>query len=332
MPFRPGLPPLRRRLRRPRLLIVDDIADNRTILARRFERKGYAITEADGGQRALDLIEQGSFDLVLLDVMMPEMDGLEVLRRIRERHSPVALPVIMVTAKSQSEDVVEALGLGANDYVTKPVDFAVALARANTQVGRKRAEEGVRQANEALQQANDDLERRVAERTAKLVSANEQLQLEMAHRQKSEARVEYLAHHDPLTGLGNRVLFAEQVSEALARGRRQGKSLAVLVLGLDGFKNVNDTLGHAVGDALLNAAADRLRASLGEPDRLARLGGDEFAILQIRTSNRAAPRAWVSGSSTCSPGPSWWTVTTSSSAPASASLSPPTPIPTRSSS
>ena len=233
----------------PRLLIVDDIADNRTILARRFERKGYAITEADGGQRALDLIEQGSFDLVLLDVMMPEMDGLEVLRRIRERHSPVALPVIMVTAKSQSEDVVEALGLGANDYVTKPVDFAVALARANTQVGRKRAEEGVRQANEALQQANDDLERRVAERTAKLVSANEQLQLEMAHRQKSEARVEYLAHHDPLTGLGNRVLFAEQVSEALARGRRQGESLAVLVLGLDGFKNVNDTLGHAIGDA-----------------------------------------------------------------------------------
>ena len=265
----------------PRLLIVDDIADNRTILARRFERKGYAITEADGGQRALDLIEQGSFDLVLLDVMMPEMDGLEVLRRIRERHSPVALPVIMVTAKSQSEDVVEALGLGANDYVTKPVDFAVALARANTQVGRKRAEEGVRQANEALQQANDDLERRVAERTAKLVSANEQLQLEMAHRQKSEARVEYLAHHDPLTGLGNRVLFAEQVSEALARGRRQGESLAVLVLGLDGFKNVNDTLGHAVGDALLNAAADRLRASLGESDKLARLGGDEFAILQI---------------------------------------------------
>jgi diguanylate cyclase (GGDEF)-like protein len=266
---------------KPRLLIVDDIADNRAILARRFERKGYAITEADGGQRALDLIAQGSFDLVLLDVMMPEMDGLEVLRRIREEHSSVALPVIMVTAKSQSEDVVEALGLGANDYVTKPVDFAVALARANTQVGRKRAEEGIRQVNEALRQANDELERRVAERTAKLVSANEQLQLEIAHRQKSEAKVEYLAHHDPLTGLGNRVLFAEQLGEALARGRRQGESLAVLVLGLDGFKNVNDTLGHAVGDALLNAAADRLRGSIRELDRLARLGGDEFAILQI---------------------------------------------------
>jgi diguanylate cyclase (GGDEF)-like protein len=266
---------------KPRLLIVDDIADNRAILARRFERKGYAITEADGGRRALDLIAQGSFDLVLLDVMMPEMDGLEVLRRIREEHSSVALPVIMVTAKSQSEDVVEALQLGANDYVTKPVDFAVALARANTQVGRKRAEEGIRQVNEALRQANDELERRVAERTAKLVSANEQLQLEIAHRQKSEAKVEYLAHHDPLTGLGNRVLFAEQLSEALARGRRQGESLAVLVLGLDGFKNVNDTLGHAVGDALLNAAADRLRGSIRELDRLARLGGDEFAILQI---------------------------------------------------
>src|SRR5215212_5970237 len=139
---------------KPRLLIVDDIADNRTVLARRFERRGFEISEADRGQRALDLIAQENFDLVLLDVMMPEMDGIEVLKRIREHHSSVALPVIMVTAKSQSEDVVQALQLGANDYVTKPVDFAVALARANTQIGRKRAEEEAACATEALRVAN----------------------------------------------------------------------------------------------------------------------------------------------------------------------------------
>jgi diguanylate cyclase (GGDEF)-like protein len=268
-------------LAKPRLLIVDDIADNRTVLARRFERRGFEISEADRGQRALDLIAQENFDLVLLDVMMPEMDGFEVLKRIREHHSSVALPVIMVTAKSQSEDVVQALELGANDYVTKPVDFAVALARVSAQVGRKRAEEGVRQANEALRQANDDLERRVAERTAKLVSANEQLQLEIEHRQKSEAKVEYLAHHDPLTGLANRVLLGEQLDQALAHMRRTRDSLAVLFLDLDGFKSVNDTLGHTVGDALLKAVAERLRESVRDTDKVARLGGDEFAILQV---------------------------------------------------
>jgi diguanylate cyclase (GGDEF)-like protein len=280
-------------LAKPRLLIVDDIADNRTILARRFERRGFEISEADRGQRALDLIAQENFDLVLLDVMMPEMDGFEVLKRIREHHSSVALPVIMVTAKSQSEDVVQALELGANDYVTKPVDFAVALARVNAQVGRKRAEEGVRQANEALRQANDDLERRVAERTAKLVSANEQLQLEIEHRQKSEAKVEYLAHHDPLTGLANRVLLGEQLDQALAHMRRTRDSLAVLFLDLDGFKSVNDTLGHTIGDALLKAVAERLRESVRDTDKVARLGGDEFAILQVseQQPNNAASLA-----------------------------------------
>jgi diguanylate cyclase (GGDEF)-like protein len=266
---------------RPRLLIVDDIADNRAILARRFQRRGFDITEAEDGHRALALIKENSYDLVFLDVMMPDIDGLEVLKRIREQHSQVSLPVIMVTAKSQSEDIVHALELGANDYLTKPVDFAVALARANTQVGRKRAEEEVRQANEALREANNDLERRVAERTAKLVSANNQLQREIADRERSEAKVQYLANHDALTGLANRVLLREQLDEALVRVRRSGEALAVLFLDLDGFKTVNDTLGHSVGDALLTHVAGRLRESVEETDKIARLGGDEFAILQL---------------------------------------------------
>lgn len=265
----------------PRLLLVDDIADNRAVLARRFQRRGFEIIEADGGISALALIEEQSFDLVLLDVMMPDVDGLEVLRRIREQHSAVALPVIMVTAKSQSEDVVQALELGANDYVMKPVDFAVAFARATTQIGRKKAEEEVHKAAAALRRANDNLERQIAERTANLVAANEKLQLEIDHRQKSEATIEYLAHYDALTGLANRVLLREQLEEALARVRRTGEELAVLVLDLDGFKTVNDTLGHTVGDELLNCIAAQLRGSVRETDKVARLGGDEFAVLQI---------------------------------------------------
>src|SRR5215475_4222010 len=117
---------------KPQLLVVDDIGDNRSILKRRFESRGFDVTEAESGHAAIELIESSAFDLVLLDVMMPGIDGLETLRRIRSRKSASALPVIMVTAKSESGNIVEALEQGANDYVTKPVDFAVALARVNT--------------------------------------------------------------------------------------------------------------------------------------------------------------------------------------------------------
>ncbi len=272
----------------PRLLIVDDIAENRLILTRRFRRRGFATTEAASGHHALELIETRSFDLVLLDVMMPDLTGIEVLRKIREAHTPVSLPVIMVTAKSQSEDIVEALQFGANDYVTKPVDFAVALARVNAQVGRKRAEAQIRCVNEALRDANEALEARIAARTAKLVDANDRLQKEIAQRLQSEERIRYLAHHDPLTGLGNRVLFREQLEDALARIRDSGEGLAVLFLDLDGFKSINDTLGHAIGDALLRNVADRLRNKLKESATIARLGGDEFAVLQL---SHAQPRS-----------------------------------------
>ena len=134
----------------PRLLIVDDVDANREILARMFRNRGFDTVEAEGGHKALEIIACEPLDLVLLDVMMPDMDGFEALRRIREAHSSVELPVIMVTARTESQDIVHALSLGANDYVTKPVDFAVAHARVNALVGRKRAEEEVRRVEERL--------------------------------------------------------------------------------------------------------------------------------------------------------------------------------------
>src|ERR1700676_2210241 len=265
----------------PRLLIVDDISDNRTILTRRFQRRGFEVVEADSGYVAIELIGRESFDLVLLDVMMPGIDGIETLKRIRSQKSASALPVIMVTAKSESENVVDALELGANDYVTKPVDFAVAFARVNTQISRKRAEHQVALANEELRKANEDLERRVEERTSRLVDANQRLKTEIADRQESQARSQYLAYHDSLTGLGNRLLFKEQLEEALKDDTITPHPLAVLFLDLDGFKAVNDTLGHSIGDLLLKSVATKLRDTLPQTDRIARLGGDEFAILQM---------------------------------------------------
>lgn len=264
-----------------RLLIVDDVRENREILRRRFERHGFEAAEAGGGVEALALLERQSFDLVLLDMMMPDLSGLDVLTRIRATHSPGALPVIMVTARSQSEDVVEALQCGANDYITKPVDFSIALARVTTQLERKRAEEKIQQMNEELSRANEALEGRVADRTRDLVQANESLRREIEQREKSQAMIEHLAHHDALTGLGNRLLFHAQLSDALARGQRSGSGVAVLFIDLDGFKNINDSLGHATGDQLLKDLAARLRNAVREGDKIGRLGGDEFAIIQF---------------------------------------------------
>jgi diguanylate cyclase (GGDEF)-like protein len=269
---------------RPRLLIVDDISDNRAILTRRFQRRGFDVVEAECGLTAIELIEKHSFDLVLLDVMMPGIDGIETLKRIRSRNSASALPVIMVTAKSESGNIVDALELGANDYVTKPVDFAVALARVNTQISRKRAEEQVTLVNVELRRANEDLERRVEERTSRLIDANQRLKVEIADREESQAISQYLAYHDSLTGLGNRLLFKEQLEEALKDVSITPHPLAVLFLDLDGFKAVNDTLGHSIGDMLLKSVATKLRDILPRTDRIARLGGDEFAILQISTT------------------------------------------------
>lgn len=263
---------------RPRILIVDDIADNRMILNRRFSRRNYDVTEADGGQAALDLIAGQEFDAVLLDVMMPDMDGLEVLRRIRQTKSSLELPVVMVTAKSQSEDVVEALEAKANDYVTKPVDFAIALARVNAQVDRKRAEDTIKRTNAKLKNINDDLEQRIAERTSALVETNRQLQDEVQLRMRSEAEVREMALHDSLTGLGNRVLFRCELDHMLDKVTNLDE-VSVLFIDLDGFKGVNDTLGHSAGDELLVRIADVLNDLVDETDLVARLGGDEFAIL-----------------------------------------------------
>jgi two-component system sensor histidine kinase/response regulator len=124
-----------------RILVVDDNEMNRDMLSRRLTKMGHTVDIAIDGRQALDILEIKKFDLVLLDVMMPEISGLEVLEKVRKKHTIADLPIIMVTAKDQSEDIVEALKLGANDYVTKPVDFPVANARIQTQLKLKRLAE-----------------------------------------------------------------------------------------------------------------------------------------------------------------------------------------------
>ena len=165
------------------VLIVDDNELNQDMLSRRLERQNYAVGIAENGEQALERIAREPWDLVLLDVTMPGLSGLEVLKSIRSQKNPAELPVIMVTARQESTDIVQALNLGANDYVTKPIDFAVVLARVQIQISYKQAEE-------ALRKSHEELELRVRERTAELRKSNEALTAEIAQRKETEAKLE----------------------------------------------------------------------------------------------------------------------------------------------
>lgn len=145
----------------PLILVVDDNEMNRDLLVRRLEKRGMATAVAKGGVEALEKIRALPIDLVLLDINMPDMDGTEVLKTVRQNRDQVDLPIIMVSAHDESAGIAEAINIGANDYITKPVDFQVAMARINTQLSVKRAHTKLKESEEryalAFRGANDGL-------------------------------------------------------------------------------------------------------------------------------------------------------------------------------
>jgi diguanylate cyclase (GGDEF)-like protein/PAS domain S-box-containing protein len=310
----------------------------------------------------VERIKEVGADIVLLDIEMPNISGIEALKTLREAFSPIELPVIMVTAKNQSEDIVKALDLGANDYLTKPVDFPVALARIATQLSHKRAQESLRESEEryalAAQGANDGLwdwnlltnvmyfsprwksmlgyhEGEIGEKVAdwldRIHDSDRKRVLDELETHRKGLTPHFESEHrvlskdgtfrwmlsrglavrnasgkatrmagsqtditegkvtDPLTGLPNRLLFIDRLGRLIKHAKRRKDHLfAVLFLDLDGFKMINDSLGHLAGDQLLLAVSERLEkclrltdtvARLGDSFTMARLGGDEFTVL-----------------------------------------------------
>ncbi len=122
-----------------RILVVDDVTANREILKRRLMRRGFSVAEASGGYEAIRIVEEGPIDLILLDIMMPDLDGTDVVRAIRRTRSALDLPIVMVSAKCLSDDVAQSMEVGANAYISKPVDFPLMLAVIDEQMAAKRA-------------------------------------------------------------------------------------------------------------------------------------------------------------------------------------------------
>lgn len=255
-----------------RILLVDDQEQNRDMLARRLERRGYEVLCRADALNVEDEIAVERPDIVLLDWLMPERSGLDALIGLRTKCDAERLPIIVLTALDDSETVAQALEAGANDYITKPIDMRVLMARLKVQFDR-------RAAVHALDRIRDNLESTVQSRTQDLLDANANLSAEIAERQAAESRAHRLARHDPLTGLANRRHFMEEIDRRIAHCDPRSDRFALMFVDLDRFKPINDVYGHLVGDQMLQSVASRLAKCLREDSFAARLGGDEFAVL-----------------------------------------------------
>ncbi|WP_017716652.1 GGDEF/EAL domain-containing response regulator [Kamptonema formosum] len=255
------------------ILIVDDNPNNLRYLAPLLMEEGYKVRKALTGQMAIKACQSLLPDLILLDIMMPDLDGYEVCHRLKAADKTSKIPVIFLSALDDVFDKVRAFKVGGADYISKPFQVEEILVRIQNQLALKEAEI-------KISRLNAELEQRVQERTRQLEIANQDLLQEIVERKQLQNQLLHLALHDSLTGTPNRALFTERLERAIERAKEQPDcQFAVLFLDCDRFKVVNDSLGHLVGDELLIAIARRLEASLREADTLARLGGDEFAIL-----------------------------------------------------
>ena len=221
-----------------RILIVDDQQANVRLLEQMLGEAGYrCITSTMDPQAVCALHRDNPYDLILLDLQMPGMDGFQVMEGLKEIEADGYLPVLVITA--QPGHKLQALTAGAKDFISKPFDLVEVRTRIHNMLEVRLLYKQLEQYSRAL---------------------------------------ESMALHDALTGLPNRRLLMDRLSLAIAHARRNTSAMAVMFLDLDGFKQINDTLGHDAGDTLLSMVADRLVAAVREEDTVARMGGDEFVI------------------------------------------------------
>jgi diguanylate cyclase (GGDEF)-like protein len=244
------------------ILIVDDVLDNLRFLSASLIERGFEVRCAKDGAIAITSIQQQPPDLILLDIKMPDMDGYEVCEKLKADELTRDIPVIFLSALDDSFDKVKAFQVGGADYIVKPFQIEEIIVRIQHQLALQAAKAEIYQLNKQLEQLVD------------------RLNLEIVEHKCTQQKLRQQALHDALTGLPNRTLFMGHLQKAVQRSHRNKDYLfAVLFIDLDGFKSINDTWGHAVGDSLLVAIARLLKSCSRDVDTVARLSGDEFTIL-----------------------------------------------------
>ena len=229
-----------------KILVIDDsrvvVHMAKTILIKR----GFQVLFAQDGEAGLQTAMSEHPDLILLDLILPGLDGYQVCRLIKQEIATRDIPVIMLTSKASPADKVRGLEMGAADYLTKPFDEGELVARVNTHLKLKQLYETLQEKNRQLQE---------------------------------------LANLDGLTGLYNHRFFQETVSRDFQRAHRYHESLSCIMLDIDHFKKFNDTYGHQTGDMVLNTLGGLLRQLMRDSDLAARYGGEEFALLLYHASS-----------------------------------------------
>lgn len=226
---------------KPRILLADDDRVGRRILERLFASRGYDVVVAADGAEAWRILEADDAPrMAILDWSMPGLDGVDVCRRVRARGDRPYTYLLLLTGKHASTDLVEALDAGADDFISKP--FSVDELVARVRAGQ-----------------------RVLDLQSALLDAQE--------------RMRVLATHDALTGEWNRGAILGMLEYELARARREGTSVAVVLADIDRFKLVNDTHGHDAGDAVIRHTVARMKSSIRTTDRIGRYGGEEMLVV-----------------------------------------------------
>lgn len=222
------------------VLVADDDRITRRLLVDILERHGFIVEAVSDGQAAVERVGQGGVDLVLLDILMPRLSGLEACRLLKSLAVDSFLPVVLLTVRTDTASRVEGLKIGADDYVCKPFDEEELLARVEAMLRIKRLHDQVAQAR---------------------------------------ARLEMLSVHDEMTGLYNYRYLHTRLSEEFKRAERYHDPLASMLIDIDRLGAINDQGGRALGDSVLRGVADVVRRSVREVDVVARFGGDEFLVV-----------------------------------------------------
>ncbi len=242
--------------RKARILLVEDNKIEATATQRFLESSGYEVVWVEEGTQALKTAKTERIDCILLDLLLPDINGTEVCRWLKGNEDTRGIPIIMLTVKRSMEDKVSGLQLGADDYLPKPYDEIELNARIYASLRTKGLQDELRARNRELEQALE--------------------------------RMEVMAVTDPLTGLFNRRKFESVTENEYTRTRRYGSPLSCVMIDIDHFKSVNDEFGHRTGDHVLSEMAAIIRRNIREVDVAARWGGEEFVILLPETTLKSA--------------------------------------------
>ena len=239
-----------------RILVVDDVPVNIQLLVTYLAAEGYDVVSAKDGHDAMKAVKEHQPDLILLDVMMPKMNGFKVCEAIKSDDATKFIPVILVTALNELEDKVKGMDSGADDFLAKPFNKLELLVRVRSLL--------------RIKHLHDELQEKVVE----------------LQRTKEELR--QLAITDGLTSLYNYRYFKDQLLQELKRAQRHSLKVAVVMIDIDHFKQYNDKNGHPAGDVVLKDIARLLRDNIRNIDLAARYGGEEFSLILIETDKPSA--------------------------------------------